>query len=125
MAEKLFKLLGLEALLQDERFATNEARVRHGDQVDAIVAEALLKHDLDELMTRFVDHGVAGAPIYDVAQVLNDPHVRARQMVQEVVDPELGSYPMHAPVPRFSRTPGQVRSVGPRLGQHRPIPGSL
>ena len=118
MAEKLFKLLGLEALLQDERFATNEARVKHGDEVDRIVADALVKFDLDEAMARFVEHGVAGAPVYDVAQLMNDPHVRARRMVEEVADAEIGAFPMHAPVPRFSRTPGRVRTVGPKLGEH-------
>lgn len=126
MAEKLFKLLGLEALLQDERFATNEARVRHGDLVDRVVADALAKFDLDEAMALFVAHGVAGAPVYDVAQLMSDPHVRARRMVEEVADAEFGTCPMHAPVPRFSRTPGRVRSVGPGLGQHnREVYGDL
>ena len=118
MAEKLFKLLGLETLLHDERFATNEARVRHGDQVDRIVADALMKFSLEEAMALFVTHGVAGAPVYDVAQLMSDPHARARRIVEDVTDPEIGTYPMHTPVPRFSRTPGRVRTVGPKLGQH-------
>ena len=118
MAEKLFKLLGLEGLLADERFATNEARVRNGDETDRIVAEALAQLDLSDAMARFVEHGVAGAPVYDVAQLMDDPHARARGIVEKVVDPDYGEYPMHAPLPRMSGTPGRVRWLGPRLGAH-------
>jgi crotonobetainyl-CoA:carnitine CoA-transferase CaiB-like acyl-CoA transferase len=118
MAEKLFRLIGLEDLLKDERFATNEARVRNGDETDQIVADALRKFTLDELMRRFDEAGVAGAPVNEVPDFVADPHVEARGILSEFDDPELGSYRMHAPLPRMSATPGRIRAQGPGLGEH-------
>lgn len=117
-AEKLFQLTGLGDLLDDERFATNEARVRNGDETDRIVADALGKFTLDELMRRFDEAGVAGAPVYEVSDFVTDPHVKARGILAEFEDPELGAYRMHAPLPRMSATPGRIRGQGPRLGEH-------
>ncbi|MCZ4093373.1 CaiB/BaiF CoA transferase family protein [Sinorhizobium psoraleae] len=117
-AEKLFQLTGLGYLLGDERFATNEARVRNGDETDRIVADALGKFTLDELMRRFEQAGVAGAPVYEISDFVTDPHVKARGILAEFDDPELGTYRMHAPLPRMSATPGRIRTQGPRLGEH-------
>ncbi len=118
MAEKLFRFIGLGDLLTDERFATNEARVRHGDETDAIVAEALGRFTMGELMARFGKAGVAGAPVYEIPDFVTDPHVKARRIIVEFDDPVSGAYPMHAPVPRMSATPGRIRTAAPQLGQH-------
>lgn len=118
MAEKFLKVFGLGALLDDPRFSTHEARVENGDAIDAIVAAKLGEYALAELMALFEREGLAGAPIYDIAQLLDDPHVNARGVVEPVSDPEIGIYPMHAVVPRFSITPGRIRHVGPKLGAH-------
>lgn len=117
MAEKLFRLIGLAHLLEEDRFATNEARVRNGDETDALVAEALCRLTLAEAMNRFEAAGVAGAPIYEIPDFVSDPHVVARGILLPIDDPEIGTYPMHAPVPRMSVTPGRVSRPGPRLGQ--------
>ncbi len=121
MAEKLFRLIGLGDLLDDDRFATNEARVRNGDETDRIVALALAKFTLAELMQRFVAAGVAGAPVYDIPDVLADPHVAARGVLTQFSDPELGPWPMHTPLPRMSLTPGKIRRQGPKLGEHSSV----
>jgi len=118
MVERFLGLLGLGALLTDERFATNEARLRHGDALDAQVADAIARFDLAPLMERVAAEGVGVAPVYDVAQLLADPHVVARGLVEDVADPELGPVPMHAPLPRLSRTAGRIRAPGPPLGAH-------
>jgi len=118
MAEKFLRVFGLGDLLGDPRFATHEARVENGDTIDGIVAEKLAGFTLAELMTIFETEGLAGAPVCDIAQFLADIHVRDRGVVEAVEDPEIGTYPMHAVVPRFSATPGRIRSVGPRLDQH-------
>lgn len=118
MAQKLFKAIGLSEMLEDERFSTNEARVRNGDETDAIVAKALGKFTLAELMSRFEEAGVAAAPIYEIPQFVEDSHVQERGILVDVDDPELGKYRMHAPLPRFSSTPGSIRFPGARLGAH-------
>jgi crotonobetainyl-CoA:carnitine CoA-transferase CaiB-like acyl-CoA transferase len=49
---------------------------------------------------------------------MNNEHVQARGSIIEVADDEVGSLPMHAVVPRFSRTPGAIRRLAPRLNEH-------
>ena len=71
-----------------------------------------------ELEARLDAYGIAFAPINDAAQVFADPHFKARDAIIEVADPELGSVRMQGVAPRFSRTPGRVRSTGGSVGQH-------
>jgi len=64
---------------------------------------------------------VGSAPVYDIAQLLADPHVRFRGMVVDVpdrADPGGRPTPMHAVIPRLDRTPGEIRWPGPALGAH-------
>jgi crotonobetainyl-CoA:carnitine CoA-transferase CaiB-like acyl-CoA transferase len=60
---------------------------------------------------------VAG-PIYNMAQVYNDPHVQAREMLVDLEDPELGLlHNIGIPV-KLSATPGRIRRRAPALGEH-------
>ena len=121
MAAQFFRALGRADLLDDERFATNESRLRHVDEVDRVVGEEIGRYDLPDLLARFEEHGVGSAPVYDIAQLLADPHVRFRGMVVDVpdrADPGGRPTPMHAVIPRLGRTPGEIRWPGPALGAH-------
>ena len=110
--------LGLEPLLADERFATNPARVANRDALDAIVADAIGRLAMPDLKARLERHEVGFSPIHDIADVFADPHFAAREALVTVQDAELGPVRMQNVVPRFSGTPGRVRSAGPALGQH-------
>jgi len=66
----------------------------------------------------FEQADVTAAPVYDIEQFIADPHVRSREIIVDLPDPEMGSVPMHAVVPRMSGTPGEIRSPAPDLGQH-------
>ncbi len=115
---RLCTALNLQDLLEDKRFATNPARVRHYKELDGIVGAAIGKLTLSELRETFAKHEVGFSPIYDIADVFADPQVQARQAIVEVPDSELGSVRMQGVVPRFSETPGAVRHAGPTLGEH-------
>jgi formyl-CoA transferase len=73
---------------------------------------------LGENLAFFDRHEVTVGPIYDIAQIIEDPHVKAREMVVEYPDEELGVIPMHGVVPPLSETPGVVRMPAPKLGEH-------
>jgi len=73
---------------------------------------------LAEGLAAFEAAEVTAAPVYDIAQFIADPHVRAREIVTELPDDEMGSVPMHAVVPRLSGTPGEIRTAAPALGEH-------
>jgi len=56
--------------------------------------------------------------VYDIAQILEDPHVSERELVADYPDPDMGAFPMHHVTPRLSRTPGAIRAPAPKLGEH-------
>jgi crotonobetainyl-CoA:carnitine CoA-transferase CaiB-like acyl-CoA transferase len=117
-AEAMFKALGLERLLADPRFATNDARIANGEAVDEALAEAIGRRSREEIVRLFETEGLTAAPVYDIADIMGDPHFKARRTFVEVPDPQLGTVTMSAPTPRLSETPGKVRWAGPALGAH-------
>ncbi len=115
---RLSRALGLDDLPADPRFATNPARVANRDAIDAIMAAAIGALTLDELRARLDKAEVGFSAINDIADVFADPQMIAREAIVKVADDELGEVRMQGVVPRFSRTPGGVRSAGPAIGQH-------
>jgi crotonobetainyl-CoA:carnitine CoA-transferase CaiB-like acyl-CoA transferase len=117
-AEAMFKALGLERLLADPRFATNDARIANGEAVDQAIAEAIGRRSREEIVRLFETEGLTAAPVYDIADIMDDPHFKARHTFVELPDPQLGTVTMSAPTPRLSETPGTIRWPGPALGAH-------
>ena len=118
MTERLFATIGRADLNTDPRFKSNAERIRRRDEVDAIVGGFIGQRTLAENIAFFEEAGVTAGPVYDIAQFLDDPHVQARGIVVDAPDDEMGETPMHAPVPRLSRTPGVLRTPAPTVGQH-------
>jgi formyl-CoA transferase len=118
MAERLFRTIGRADMIDDPRFRTNSDRVKNIDECDRPVAEFIKARTLDENLAIFEAAEVTAAPVYDIAQFIADPHVKAREIVTELPDDEMGTVPMHTIVPRLSGTPGEIRTPAPALGQH-------
>jgi formyl-CoA transferase len=65
-------------------------------------------------------------PIYDISQIVEDPHFIDRELVADYPDADMGAFPMHHVVPRLSGTPGSIRTPAPHLGEHnRALLGEL
>lgn len=125
-AAALLTGLGLGSMLDDPRFATNDARVKHSVLVDRALAEAIGVRTLDEMQRLFEKADLTASPVYDIADITRDPHVVARGILLDVADPELGSVRMVAPTPRLTATPAAVAWPGPALGAHnREVYGAL
>jgi len=118
MAERLLRAIGRADMLEDPRFRTNADRVRHADECEAPIAAFIAARDLAENLAFFEEAEVTAAPIYDIDQFLDDPHVQAREIVVDLPDAEMGTVPMHHVVPRLSETPGHIRTPAPALGEH-------
>jgi formyl-CoA transferase len=118
MTERLFAAIGRADLNADPRFKTNGERIKRREEVDAIVGGFIVERTLAENIAYFEEAGVTAGPVYDIAQFLDDPHVQIRGIVVDAPDDEMGDTPMHAPVPRLSRTPGVLRTPAPAVGQH-------
>jgi crotonobetainyl-CoA:carnitine CoA-transferase CaiB-like acyl-CoA transferase len=117
IAERVMALVGRPDIAQREWFASARERVRHADQLDRIVADWIGARDFDAVMTAFEQAGAAIAPIYDMEQVVNDPHVQATEMITTVDDEDLGPLKMQNLLFRLGASPGGIRFAGRGLGQ--------
>ena len=102
----------------DPRYATNPERTKRPDEVDAMVGEWFASLPAAECQRILDEAGVPVSPIYSIADIFADEQYHAREDIISPEDPEIGAVPMPGILPRFSRTPGRVRFVGPRLGEH-------
>jgi crotonobetainyl-CoA:carnitine CoA-transferase CaiB-like acyl-CoA transferase len=118
MAERLFCAIGRPDLVDDPRFRSNADRVRHAEELDAIIEAFIAERTQAENVAFFEAAEVTIGPIYDIAQILEDPHVIEREIVADYPDPEMDTLPMHHVVPRLAGTPGSIRSPAPGLGEH-------
>ncbi len=118
MTERLFRAIGRADLNDDPGFKTNAARIKRREEVDNIVGGFIRERSLAEAVSFFEAEGVTAAPVYDIGQFLEDPHVQERGIVVDVPDAEMGEVPMHAVVPRLSGSPGGFRTPAPAIGEH-------
>lgn len=116
MAERFLRSYGLDALLQDPRFATNEARVAHAEALDAAIRDAIEARTLGENIAIIEANQLTAVPVQTVAAIEQDPHWRIRGLTVAVPG-EDSSVRMHNVVPHFSETPGEIRWAGGALGQ--------
>lgn len=120
MAERFLHAYGLDAILDDPRFSTNEARVAHAEELDAAVRDAVQTRTLAENVAIIEANRLTAAPVQTVAAIERDVHWRARELTVAV--PAAGSsVRMHNVVPRLSATPGQIRWAGGELGQDNAV----
>lgn len=114
--ERLMVAIGRPELIEDPRFATNHARIEHRGEMDDLIQSWIGDRDRDDVIEELSRSGAAVGPFYSVAELLDDPHVRARGSFETHSDPVLGEVEIPGMVARFSRTPGSVRHLGPAKG---------
>jgi len=111
MAETFLTSYGLGELLQDERFATNEARVLHAVELDAAIEAAISKLTLTENLEIIARNKLTAIHVQTIADIERDPHWQARQLTVDVPDGN-DKVRMHNIFPRMSGTPGEIRWAG-------------
>ncbi|HYH41567.1 MAG TPA: CoA transferase, partial [Burkholderiales bacterium] len=118
MAERVFSSIGRADLSDDPRYKTNEERVKHAAELDAIIGPFIAERTQAENVAFFEKAEVTIGPIYDISQIVEDPHMVGRELVADYPDPDMDAFPMHHVVPRLSGTPGSIRTLAPHLGEH-------
>jgi crotonobetainyl-CoA:carnitine CoA-transferase CaiB-like acyl-CoA transferase len=118
MARRLFAAIGRPELGDDPKFRTNSDRLNNVEELDAIIQGFIGSRDRDDVLAYFEKAEVTVGPVYDASEIPNDPHIRGREVMIELPDPDIGTLPMHNVFPRLSRTPGAIRTPAPSLGQH-------
>jgi crotonobetainyl-CoA:carnitine CoA-transferase CaiB-like acyl-CoA transferase len=97
-------------------------RTQHREFLDQVISDWTSQRTLDEVMATMIEAGVPAGPIYDAADIANDPHFSARAMIEDhevAIEPdETTAVRFPGIVPKLSETPGETQWLGPALGAH-------
>jgi len=115
--KRLVDTMGRADLLEDERFNTPVARTQHPDALNDIVAKWIIQFNMTEVQKTLHDGDVPAMGIYTMADIYADPHFKARDMLVDIEDENVGALTVPGVVPKLSKTPGTVRHTGHRVGQ--------
>lgn len=116
--KRLLRLMGREDLGSDPRFAGAAERARHHAAINAIVAEWIATQDVEPLLDRLEREQVPATKINTIADVVADPHVKARENVITTLMASGRELLTTGIVPKLSETPGRIAHTGPALGAH-------
>jgi crotonobetainyl-CoA:carnitine CoA-transferase CaiB-like acyl-CoA transferase len=115
---KFCEAAGCGELASDPRFATNGKRVENRAELTRLLGAVFKKRTKGEWLELLEAAGVPNGPINDVAQVFEEPQVKARGVRIELEHPAAGKLPLVASPMRFSETPVEHRRAPPLLGEH-------
>lgn len=115
--QRLMVAAELPELSGDPRFATNADRVQHEEEIDALLADWCASNDSSRILELLEQHRVPGGPIYNVEDMIQDPHFNERGLFEEVT---INGEPLKIPaiLPKLESTPGSTEWPGPELGSH-------
>ncbi len=108
VAQRVMEMIGVG---DDERFTSFEGRVVHRDEIDGLLGDWIRARPMADVLAAFEEAHAAAAPVYDMADIADDPHYLARGVVEEV-----DGVPMQGLVARLSETPGEIRWAGRPAG---------
>ena len=112
------QLIGQPALADDPKFATTAARRTHQTETAAIIQGWTEQHPKAEVVSTLAEGGVPAAPVNNVAEMVADPQVQARQMFVELEHPIYGPVKITGTPLKLSETPGRVERLAPLPGEH-------
>jgi formyl-CoA transferase len=114
----LLKAIGREDLLNDERYATQDARWKHKAEVDALMESWTIKRTKHDVTKILGDAGVPCGAVLDTGEILTDPHLLQREMIVEVDHPQRGKFKTVGNPIKLSASKTTI-TPSPLLGQHR------
>jgi formyl-CoA transferase len=112
------RALGLDALIDDPRFASNAGRITNKAALYEVLQATLTALPAATLVARLDAASVPCGPIRDLAEVVADPQTRSQDLFQEVPHPTLGTVTLTGFPYHFFGTPLSIRLPPPLLGQH-------
>ena len=111
-------LAGVPALAEDERFATNDGRVRHREDLVPEVAAVMKTRSMEDWLEALHREGVPAGPINDIGQAFAEDQARFRDLATEITDDRGVAVPVVRSPLRLSETPPVLHTAPPRVGQH-------
>ena len=115
---KLAHLMGHDELVADPRFAIAPARRQYRTELEEMIKSWARGKTRREIWDTLRDLDYFGAPVLSTAEVLEDPHIKARQAFIKRDHPTAGPTTLLAPWIHLSKTPASIRNDAPAIGQH-------
>jgi crotonobetainyl-CoA:carnitine CoA-transferase CaiB-like acyl-CoA transferase len=116
VAERVMKLVGHPEVISEPWFETGRGRAQHAEQLDAMVGTWIGNRNLDDVVEQFEKASAAVAPVYDIADIFEDPQYKALESITTVDDEDLGPIRMQNLMFRLSATPGAIKWAGRSIG---------
>jgi crotonobetainyl-CoA:carnitine CoA-transferase CaiB-like acyl-CoA transferase len=116
--KRLMEVIGRPDLGHDPMLASNDARVQREGAIDQAIQAWTEQRSSDDILVALDAADVPAGRIYSVADIVSDPQYIARQMILPTELPGDVCVKMPGITPKLSETPGEVRWIGPTLGQH-------
>jgi crotonobetainyl-CoA:carnitine CoA-transferase CaiB-like acyl-CoA transferase len=115
--QRLMQIAGHPEMATDPRMANNAGRVAHEKIIDQALADWCARHDSADILALLEQARVPGGPIYNVEDMVADPHFNARGLFEQV---EINGKPLKIPaiLPKLERTPGRTDWPGAAVGSH-------
>lgn len=116
--KRLMESVGRSDLATAPELANNVGRAANAERIDRAISDFTAQHDLEAVLDLMNQAGVPAGKSYDAADIANDPHYQARDMILEAKLPDGSTVHVPGIVPKLSATPGQINREAPTLGQH-------
>jgi crotonobetainyl-CoA:carnitine CoA-transferase CaiB-like acyl-CoA transferase len=116
--KRLMEAIGREDLATEPTLANNVGRAANAERIDAAILAYTEQHPLDFVLEAMNKAGVPAGKSYDAADIAQDPHYQARDMILDATLPDGSVVQVPGIVPKLSQTPGQITRTAPELGQH-------
>ena len=116
--QRLMQIIERPDLANDPALLHNDGRVKQVVMLDAAIGEWTRQRNLQQVLTALNEGGIPAGKIYDAADIANDPHYKARDMLLPAQLPDGTPVTLPGIVPKLLSTPGTVRHAAPELGQH-------
>ncbi len=116
--KRMMLAIGREELAHDPELASNAGRVGRTEELDSAIGNWIASHDLEHVLPVLEKAEVPSGKIYDIADIVNDAHYQAREMIQEFEFAHGRSIKLPGIVPKMGATPGGTEWLGPQLGEH-------
>ena len=104
--------------LDCEQYIPHQGNRAMFDEIFAFLRGRFQERTRDEWFAELRQRDICVGPVYSLEETFNDPHVQAREMIAEVPHPEFGAVRQVGVGPKFSETPGAVRTTAPKRGEH-------
>ena len=116
--KKFCRLAGREDLLEDDRFQSHPTRIANYAAFEKAMNELMKTRTTAAWLGLLEPAGIICGPVNNIEQVVQDPHIQAREMIAEVNHPRLGKLKVTGTPMKFSRTPCKIDKASPEVGEH-------